>query len=119
MHLSKNIKRFRKAKGISQEYMCEKLFMSQSTYSRLEKNDSKCVRYLTRIAEVLDTTPDVLYQYHLIELPNLASESDISFERLLKEKDEALQSKENYIQFLNHFIEYTQAIWRHYLGGEL
>ena len=117
MSLSTNVKRFRRAYGISQEYMGMKLSMSQASYSRLENDNAKCGRHLIRIAAALDTTPEVLQQYHLAKESNSFSETDDSLEVLLAEKEGIIQSKEAYIEFLNLFIKYTQAVWQKYLGG--
>lgn len=91
--------------------------MSQATYSRLENDNAKCGRHLTRIAEALDTTPEMLQQYHLAKESDSFSETDDTMEALLTEKEEVIQSKETYTEFLNLFIKYTQAVWQKYLGG--
>lgn len=50
-----NIKRIRKQKGYSHEYIAYELNISQVAYSKLEKNDTKLtVERLYRLAEILE-----------------------------------------------------------------
>ncbi|MBT8245774.1 MAG: helix-turn-helix domain-containing protein [Winogradskyella sp.] len=51
-----NIKRIRKQKGYSHEYIAHELDISQVAYSKLEKNDTKLtVERLYKLAEILET----------------------------------------------------------------
>ncbi|MEY5049757.1 MAG: hypothetical protein RLZZ175_3116 [Bacteroidota bacterium] len=51
------IKKLRELKNYTQEYMAEKLNISQSTYARFEKDDSDVtISKLQQIAEVLEVT---------------------------------------------------------------
>ena len=70
MSLSRNVKQYRLDFGPSQEAVAMALNMSQSTYSRVEKSDSCCVRYLDRIANALGTTPMSYVPIRLIARPN-------------------------------------------------
>lgn len=120
MSLSTNIKRFRRAKGISQEYMAESLHIHQSVYCRLEKNETACAERLTRIAEILATTPDVLRTYHLTDAFNpvpATPETEPSVETQLIEKDEIIECQAAEITFLRRQVAYLQAIWHQYCGG--
>lgn len=50
-----NIKRIRKQKGYSHEYVAHELDISQVAYSKLEKNDTKLtVERLYKLAEILE-----------------------------------------------------------------
>ncbi len=50
-----NIKRIRKQKGYSHEYVAHELDLSQVAYSKLEKNETKLtVERLYKIAEILE-----------------------------------------------------------------
>lgn len=71
MLLTDNIKRFRKANGLSQEYVSYKLSMAQPSYSRLEKNESACIDKLEEIARALDTNPETLLNYHVLDKQSL------------------------------------------------
>mgnify|MGYP002777689698 CR=1 FL=1 len=81
MTLNTNIRRYRTENGLSQEYVGEKLHMSQSTYSRLERLGHVSNALLLRIAETFGTTPEVLRTYHqnypdnASDTPNLDSPS--------------------------------------------
>lgn len=51
-----NIKKVRKEKGVSHEYLAHQLNISQAAYSKLERNDTKLtVERLYKISEVLET----------------------------------------------------------------
>lgn len=55
-NISFNIRRIREQKGFSQEYLADKLDISQASYARLENEDTKItVDRLLRIAEILET----------------------------------------------------------------
>lgn len=119
MALSTNIRKFRKDKGFSQEYICGQLFMSQPTYSRLESSDSKCALHINRIATALATTPETLQDYHLTKESDSPTEmAEMSLEEQLAEKEAIIKCHEAHVKFLNNFIEYTQAVWQKYLRGE-
>lgn len=53
------IKNIRELKNLTQEYMAEKLDISQAAYSKLEKGTTKISQdKLEKIAEVLDVNPE-------------------------------------------------------------
>ncbi len=55
INISKNIRRLREAKGLSQENIAFDLGISQSTYSKIERDASNItVARLMKIAELLD-----------------------------------------------------------------
>lgn len=54
-HVLDNVKRIRKHKGYSHEYMAHMLDISQVAYSKLEKNNTKLsVERLYKLAEILE-----------------------------------------------------------------
>ena len=56
------IKKLREEKGIKQEYMAHELEITQSSYGRLEKDDSRLtVPKLQKIAEVLNVNVSILF----------------------------------------------------------
>ena len=97
--------------------MAEKLHMSQPTYYRLEQRDAECAKRLPQIALALDATPEQLQEYHVAK--ELSSETDTSLEEQLADKESVIRSQADYIQFLNHFIGYTQTVLQTYLGGDI
>ena len=56
------IRKYREEKGIKQEYMANELEITQSSYGRLEKDDSRLtVPKIQKIAEVLNISVSVLF----------------------------------------------------------
>jgi len=61
MDIGTNIRKIRELKGFSQEFMAEKLAISQRQYSRVEKNETELtLSKLETIGEVLEVTPQQL-----------------------------------------------------------
>ncbi|AKD56646.1 helix-turn-helix domain-containing protein [Spirosoma radiotolerans] len=109
MTLSANIRQFRKEKGLSQEYMADRLCMSQPTYNRLERNSLACTKRLVQLANALGTTPDNLQNYHLTNSTQTEAE----------EKDRRLREQEVKINFLSRYVRYLQETWQAYGKGDL
>jgi transcriptional regulator with XRE-family HTH domain len=58
MHTGEKIRHFREFKGFSQDYMGERLGLSQQVYSRIEQGDkSVTVELLQLIASILEVEP--------------------------------------------------------------
>ena len=56
MSISSKIRKMRQEKGFTQEYMAEKLGMTQSAYCKIERDDRKInFDKITRIAVILET----------------------------------------------------------------
>lgn len=111
-HLGVNIRKIRELRGYSQEFLAEKLKISQSAYARYEKDNSTIsVKRLEQIAKELDVKVDelltdnknVVYNFknntissvsHIIE--NLHTENIEtlhSFINFLKEENISLKNK--------------------------
>ena len=57
--VSEKIKRFRKAKGLSQEEVAEKLHISQSAYARIETGESQSwATHLVKLSEIFEVKPE-------------------------------------------------------------
>ena len=57
--IGNKIKNIRELKNFTQEYMAEKLDISQAAYSKMEKGDTKISPdKLNKIAEILEVNPD-------------------------------------------------------------
>ncbi len=70
-HIAQNIRKIRESKGFSQEYVAFKLGITQSTYSKIEKDVSNIsVKRLFDISAVLDTNPS-----SLLEISDTSSQS--------------------------------------------
>lgn len=59
MQIGKNVEKFRKAKGLTQQELADRVYVTQAAISYLEK-DIKIPRFevLARIADVLECTTD-------------------------------------------------------------
>jgi transcriptional regulator with XRE-family HTH domain len=65
MHTGEKIRHFREFKGFSQEYMGERLGMSQQVYSRIEHGDKPVtVELLQLIASVLEVEPMQIFEFN-------------------------------------------------------
>lgn len=65
MELGSKIKKVRELRNYTQEYMADKLNVSQSTYSRFEKDDTDItISQLNKIAEVLDVKINDLISFN-------------------------------------------------------
>ena len=57
--ISEKIKRLRKAKGLSQEEVADKLHISQSAYARMETGESQSwSTHLQKLSEIFDVNPE-------------------------------------------------------------
>ena len=57
--IGNKIKNIRELKNLTQEYLAEKLYISQAAYSKMEKGDNKISQNkLNKIAEILEVNPD-------------------------------------------------------------
>lgn len=117
-----NIKRLRQQKSLSSKEMANKIGISQSDYSKIEKGKKKCwIKYINKIAEALNTDKNKLcinlndeilienikneellkiiekQRYIYIELFNKLDELD-------KQKDDKIIELENEIIRLNALI---------------
>lgn len=97
------IKNIRELKNLTQEYMAEKLDISQAAYSKLEKGTTKISQdKLEKIAEVLEINPNditnfdnqkVLNSYNNSIIGNNSNYNDVKIIRQLYEDKIALLEK--------------------------
>src|SRR5690606_3596701 len=60
--VSEKIKRLRKAKGLSQEEMADKLHISQSAYARIETGESQSwATHLEKLSEIFEVRPESFF----------------------------------------------------------
>ena len=65
MEVGNKIKKIRELKNFTQEYMAEQLHVSQSTYSRFEKDDSDItISQLESISKILDVKIEDLLNFN-------------------------------------------------------
>ena len=121
--IGKNIRKHREFKGFSQEYMAQELGINQSSYAKIEKENTKLtVERLQRISEVLEVEISSLLNsskqnifnqtnekesngnvYGYIE--NLHIENKEITEKLLHSKDELILKLQDQISFLQKLVE--------------
>lgn len=121
--IGENIRKHREFKGFNQEYMAHELGINQSSYAKIEKENTKLtVDRLQRIAEVLEVEVSSLLNsskqnvfnqtnekesngsvYGYIE--NLHIENKEITEKLLQSKDELIKKLEEQIGLLQNLIE--------------
>lgn len=97
------IKNIRELKNLTQEYMAEKLDISQAAYSKLEKGTTKISQdKLEKIAEVLEVNPEditnfdnqkILNSYNNSIIGNNSNYNDVNIIRQLYEDKIALLEK--------------------------
>lgn len=112
MVVGDNIRKIRDLKGLSQEYLANKLGVSQTAIHNLESNETKItLDRLKKIASILEVTPEQILEFSDAQVFN-ANFSDNSsntgnvyaffnesfekerqlYERLLAEKDRIIES---------------------------
>lgn len=80
MILGNKIKNIRELKNFTQEYMAERLDISQSAYSKLENGDTKISdEKLEQIAEVLEVKPEDIQSFDSHKYFNSVSNTEGDF----------------------------------------
>lgn len=86
--VKKNISRIRKASGISQTEMAERLGISRTAYRNIETGDTKLINdNVDRIASLLDTTSEELVLGYTPSAKDSMKVNDIQKENALKQKE--------------------------------
>ena len=94
MKINENIRKIRELKGFSQEFMAQKLNMSQRHYSRLEKEEVKIdMNKITLISEVLEVSPIQIIEFDEKQL-FINWESNIDDSPKIQEKEQAVYEKQ-------------------------
>ncbi|GAC1312048.1 MAG: helix-turn-helix transcriptional regulator [Mucilaginibacter sp.] len=118
LHIGQKVERVRTFRGIKQEYLAQKLGVSQQTVSNIEKQDTIEDGLLKQIADILGVTPEMIknfdedkvtyninnfYDIHDIEIKDNASSNFVAqqfnpiekinelYERLLKSEQEKVE----------------------------
>ena len=78
--IAKNIRHFREMKNLTQSYMAERLDIDVKTYSKIEKGDGKItVDLIDKIAEILETSFDLITKFDSSIFFNISEMKDSSF----------------------------------------
>lgn len=116
-----NIKRIRKHKGYSHEYVAHELNISQVAYSKLEKSETKLtVERLYKLAEILEVEVSELLDIkatnqfnqtnkenavaYLQQTANFYQENKAQNEKIIELYEERLQDKDRLINRLEKLI---------------
>ena len=93
--VKENIARIRKASGISQTEMAERLGMSRTAYRNLEKGDTRLIsETMEKIAAVLDRTPEELVLGYEPSAKDSRRVADIRNEYVSMQKDIEMKHQE-------------------------
>ena len=112
--VKKNISRIRKASGISQTEMAERLGISRTAYRNIETGDTKLINdNVDRIASLLDTTSEELVLGYTPSAKDSMKVNDIQKENALKQKEMAARfeteiARQN--EQINTLKEYIDAL---------
>ena len=112
MILGSKIKTIREMKNFTQEYIAEKLEMSQSNYSRIERNQINIpIKTLQTIAEIFDITLTELIEFDAKHFFNSLNNQSINADIKNKPNSDLLQKTyEKHITSLNKEIEHLKGI---------
>ena len=116
-----NLKRIRKQKGYSHEYIAQELDISQAAYSKLEKNETKLtVDRLFRLAEILETAitdllgvnTNIEYNQSILDSPishhgaqNLHKENKAQTHKIIELYEARLKDKDQLIERLEQMLK--------------
>ncbi|MBP6410621.1 MAG: helix-turn-helix transcriptional regulator [Pseudarcicella sp.] len=113
--LGENIKKYRELKGYSQEFMAHEMNISQSSYAKLENENTKItVERLHKIAELLEIEISALLDSNKKNVFNLYNnqtamglveqyintETKETYEKLIDQYEMRLKEKDQLIQML-------------------
>jgi len=116
--IGKNIRLFREIKGFSQDYMANKVGVSQRTYSNIEADKSKVDTELIKsIAEVLEIDPIRLLSFDEKVLFQNGKENNIGYigtyhHALAKESDaqkEHIKQLKSEVEFLRDEVKFLRT----------
>lgn len=114
-----NIRRIREQKGFSQEYLADRLDISQASYARLENEETKItVDRLLKIAEILET--EILDFFNVMKsgiqtqnnydssygyIQNLTIENKDMVQKIIDLYEIRLKEKDEQIAFLKSLLD--------------
>lgn len=116
--IAQRIEKIRKLKGFSQQYIAHKLHISQNSYSKIERGETKVtMTKLLEICEALEIDINLLYNFDpLHEFRNLTKKEEMPgwfsrifctldnvtrlYEEIITEKNERIRQLEDINNFL-------------------
>lgn len=104
MHVkTEEIRRIRREKDFSQEYMAEMLNLSQSQYSRLENNESPIdFEKVGKIAIILDVNPFDILEFSEQSFINCSQSGNIN---TINNSEDFKHERESYLQQIKELKE--------------
>ncbi len=100
------IRKLRDKMGFTQDYMAYELEISQSSYGRLEKDDSRLNAIKIReIAKILDVSVSVLFGEKEIEILSDKSKIILQHNKLIKKNRREINSLKKQISQLHNLLE--------------
>ncbi|HFK5528241.1 helix-turn-helix domain-containing protein [Elizabethkingia anophelis] len=104
MHVkTEEIRRIRREKDFSQEYMAEMLNLSQSQYSRLENNESPIdFEKVGKIAIILDVNPFDILEFSEQSFINCSQSGNIN---TINNNEDFKHERESYLQQIKELKE--------------
>ena len=112
MILGSKIKTIREMKNFTQDYVAEKLEMSQSNYSRIERNEINIpIKTLQTIADIFDITLTELIEFDAKYFFNQVNNQTINGDIKNQSNPELIQKAyEDHILSLNKEIEHLRGM---------
>jgi len=112
MILGSKIKTIREMKNFTQDYVAERLEMSQSNYSRIERNEINIpIKTLQTIADIFDITLTELIEFDAKYFFNSVNNQTINGDIKNQSNPELIQKAyEDHIESLNKEIEHLKGI---------
>ena len=106
------VKSYRELKGFSQSFMSQKLHISSSAYSRIERNEVNLpLDKLIQIAEVLNISLEkVLFGDDYEKDSMLANEMELEYKQKFIESSKLLKAYQEQIELLKDQVDYLKAI---------
>lgn len=114
MVLGTKLKKIREFKNYTQEYMSEKLNMSQSSYSRLESNEVDIpFTKLQQIADILEIKIneliefDAKYFFNTVNAQTINGDLNITSERERNLYEQQIESLKREVEYLKDLLKST------------
>jgi transcriptional regulator with XRE-family HTH domain len=109
--ISENIKRFRELKNLTREQLADKLEMSLSGYSKLERGEvDVTLTKLYKIAEALETDVSQILNFDASQIFNVSNNSVINGVSVKEQHNHSDTYREKYIKMLEEEIKRLKSI---------
>ena len=112
MSIGFNIKRIREIKGLKQDFIADKLGISQQAYSKIEQSDNLEEQKIKQIADILEIIPEAIHNFNEAAVfNNFNNNSHVinyqlnPLEKIIELYEKLLQEKEKLITTLNDKIK--------------